>query len=308
MRSDTLAGILNTADRFDLRNPEMLMQVSAEGSLELASFLFGLVKRPAPRIRQLIREAETRATGRWEQGPEIKKIDKPSEVEVIRLIDRSQPFLITGVLDDWPFLSADFRKLKEDYGSLNLRPDLEKGNGEFETLGDFIENMNDPGNKEVYTFGCPLPLAIWAELPLPYFDWDSLTSPQIWMGRKTGDRPCTTLHRDCNHGLLVNLLGRKKMIFFSPDQSDYVYPVPAFNTYQPCEIGDVLHVDLQQYPLFGNACPFEVIVEPGEILVIPAFWYHCVYALEDVLSISFSILWDAWQNWQSEILSSQSKN
>src|SRR5258708_3055528 len=48
MKPETLSHILSTADKFDLRNPDILMQVSAEGNLELASFLFALIKRPSP--------------------------------------------------------------------------------------------------------------------------------------------------------------------------------------------------------------------------------------------------------------------
>jgi hypothetical protein len=294
MRPETLSHILSTTDQFDLRNPDILMQVSAEGNLALANFLFTLVKRPSQQIENLIRQTEALAACPGPGVTEIKRVHKPSEAEVVRLIAASVPFVITGAMEDWPFLSKGFSALKKEYGDVQLRPDLVKGNGVFETLKDFIEKMESSRDPSVYTFGCPLPLALWAEIPLPYFDWDSLTSPQIWMGRKTGEKPCTTLHRDCNHGMLANLQGRKKLVFFSPDQSHHLYPIKAFNSYQPCEVGDVKDVDLNRFPRFVHARPVEVTVMPGEILIIPAFWYHCVYALDDVFSISFALLWNVW--------------
>jgi hypothetical protein len=295
MKPETLSHILSTTDKFDLRNPDILMQVTAEGNLELASFLFTLIKRPSREIEGLIRETEKKAVDYRQGITEVKRVDMPSEAEVISLMERSIPFVITGAIDDWPFLSRSFSQMKEEYGQVSLRPDLKEGHGKFETLKDFIEKMENNSNELVYTFGCPLPLAMWAEIPLPYFDWDALTSPQIWMGKKTGETPCTPLHRDCNHGMLANLYGRKKLILFSPDQSDCLYPVKAFNMYQPCEVRNVQDVDLERFPLFKNAHAIEVTVGPGEILVIPAFWYHCVYALDDVFSISFGVLWNSWK-------------
>lgn len=293
MSPDTLSGILANADRFDLRDPLVLSVIETEGDLSLASFLFTLVKRPSKEVQALIQATEQQTAGYRQEITDIKRVHRPAEAEVLRLMAASVPFVITGVLDDWPLLSKNFSQLKAEYGDISLRQNLEEGREE--TLGDFISKM-EHANGMVYTFGCPLPLAIWAETPAPFFEWDDLTSPQIWMGRKTGDRPCTTLHRDCNHNMLAQLFGRKKLILFSPDQSAFLYPIPAFNTFQPCSVGDVLHPDLEKFPAFSQARSLEVTLEPGELLVIPAFWYHCVYAVDDVLSISFSLLWEAWKN------------
>jgi hypothetical protein len=300
MKAETLSSILAGPDKFDLRDPDVLLQVSAEGNLELANFLFALIKRPSKDIEQKIRKAEADLSGAPRRTGEVKRVYRPSEEEILRLLEESVPFVITGAIDDWALLSKSLPEIKKEYGDVALRPSLdEKKKEKFETLGDFIDTIDKDTSGKVYTYGCPLPLAIWAEMPLPFFDWESLTTPQIWMGKKTGERPCTTLHRDCTHGFLAHQMGRKKMIFFSPDQSDFLYPLKAFNMFQPCEVNDVQHVDLERFPLFRNAEPMEVVVEPGEILVIPAFWFHCVYALDDVISISFGLLWSSWERLRS---------
>jgi hypothetical protein len=295
MEAATLAAILASPDRFDLRNPEVLNKVKAAGNIDLAGFLFALIKRPSAVVQKMIGQTIADTVGYKETITEVKRVHRPSEQEVLQLMGNSVPFVITGAIDDWSFLSKTLDEIKREYGAVALRPYVDKGNGGEETLSDFIERMESGGDGSVYTYGCPLPLAIWAEFPLPFFEWDLLTSPQIWMGSKTGEKPCTNLHRDCCHGMLANLFGRKKLILFSPDQTDYLYPVPAFNTFQPCQVKDVQDVDLNRFPLFKNARAIEVTIGPGELLVIPAFWYHCVYAVDNVFSVSFGLLWDSWE-------------
>ncbi|HEV9036576.1 MAG TPA: cupin-like domain-containing protein [Puia sp.] len=294
MGYDTLAYILSTTDRFDLRNPEILAKVGVEGDIDLVGFLFSLVKRPSERIERLIKETEKNTFGYKDKVREIDRVCRPDRETVMRLMSRSIPFVITGAIDDCPLLWKTLEEIKSEFGEVILRPDMEKGDGKNETFGDFISRMENNRNEQVYTFGCPLPLDLWVQLPLPFFDWEHLTTPQIWMGKKTGDRPCTNLHRDCAHGMLANIFGRKRLVLFSPDQSESLAPIRAFNTFQPCQVKDVHRVDIERFPLFRNAKPLEVTIGAGEILVIPALWYHCVFALDDVFSVSFGLLWDAW--------------
>lgn len=254
-----------------------------------------MVKRPSKEVLDMMQEILVNTVNYKSTIAAIKRIHRPTEREVVDLLEQSIPFVITGALDNWSFTSMTLEQIKEEYGSVSLRPNVDKSKSREETFRDFIEKMEDDSGDMVYTYGCPLPLAIWAEFPLPYFEWELLTSPQIWMGSKTGDMPCTNLHRDCTHGMLSNLFGRKRLILFSPDQSDYVYPVPAFNTYQPCLLKDPLHVDMEKFPLYKHAVGLEVTIGPGEMLVIPAFWYHCVYALDNVFSVSFGPLWQSWK-------------
>lgn len=295
MKQETLARVLNNLDRFDLRDPNFLMQVSVEGNLALAGYLFNLIKRPSEKVYGLIRDTEEKCQDYKDSVTEIRRIHKPSKEEVLSLIDESMPFVMTGVLDDWEFLSSSLEEIKKKFGDTRLRPVLEKGKEGFETMGDFIEKVERSTGDIVYTGGCDLPPAMWSKFRLPFFSPETFTTPQIWMGSKSGDNPCTALHRDCCNGMLANIFGRKKMILFSPEQTEYLYALKAFNTFQTCEIKNVIGVDTDEFPAFAKAHALEVIVGPGELLVIPAFWWHCVYAVDNVFSVSAGMQWDAWE-------------
>jgi ribosomal protein L16 Arg81 hydroxylase len=44
--------------------------------------------------------------------------------------------------------------------------------------------------------------------------------------------------------------------------------------------------DLTRFARFAQAQGVDVVLEPGDLLVIPTGWYHCVWALDHVLSVS----------------------
>lgn len=43
------------------------------------------------------------------------------------------------------------------------------------------------------------------------------------------------------------------------------------------------------YPRFADAQRVELLLRPGEVLFIPALWYHCVQSLE--FSVSVNMFW-----------------
>jgi len=95
----------------------------------------------------------------------------------------------------------------------------------------------------------------------------------------------------------VQVSGRKKVILIPPEQSDLVY--------YPCrEFGRNLHFspveaerpDLDRHPRFARATPWEVTVQPGDMLFIPAAWWHYLRALEPSISLNF------WWNTPATVL------
>lgn len=99
----------------------------------------------------------------------------------------------------------------------------------------------------------------------------------IFLGRK-GTK--TTLHQDysCTHGYLVQLAGTKKVILFSPEDTDFLYGGRI----------DPENPDFAENPLLKSVNAFEGIIEPGDFLFIPAEWWHCTEVLEKSITYSYS--------------------
>lgn len=62
------------------------------------------------------------------------------------------------------------------------------------------------------------------------------------------------------------------------------------------EILNIDDVDFEKYPKFKNALKYECEMYPGDILFIPALWFHNVVALEPSLGVNIF-----WKNLPHEL-------
>ena len=86
----------------------------------------------------------------------------------------------------------------------------------------------------------------------------------------------------------MQISGRKKVVLIPPDQSDLVYyPCREFGLNLHFSPVEVERPDRARHPRFAQARLREVIVQPGEILYIPATWWHYLRALEPSISLNF---------------------
>jgi hypothetical protein len=135
--------------------------------------------------------------------------------------------------------------------------------------------------------------------PAPYFapDLVSVLSPTlreifqwtcereysaIYIGPKDS---LSSLHRDFwnTHGYLAQIRGRKRVILFSPEDSDFLYGGRV----------DPEHPDFEQFPLFARATAYECVIEPGDTLLTPANWWHHVRSLEKSITMSHNFFNDS---------------
>ncbi len=93
----------------------------------------------------------------------------------------------------------------------------------------------------------------------------------------------TPLHHDTSNILLAQVAGRKRYRIVPAAQWQYVYNSSGVFSDVDCE-----HPDLNRYPMFRHATVTDVVVEPGEVLFMPAGWFHHVRALEVSMTVSFT--------------------
>jgi histone arginine demethylase JMJD6 len=117
---------------------------------------------------------------------------------------------------------------------------------------------------------------------------------EIYIGGKGSAFP--VLHYDGagTHAFLMQIYGRKQFIVFSPDQERYLYPSPE--KLNLSLIDSVENPDLGRFPLFAKAVPTTFTLEPGEMLFVPAHWWHTTKMLTPSITISANVLNQS--NWQ----------
>jgi len=94
---------------------------------------------------------------------------------------------------------------------------------------------------------------------------------KIWMGQKGIVMP---LHYDATDNLYAMAWGRKRAIIGEPGQLDALYRYPNDHPLVGSSQVNLTDPDLDRYPHFKDAALREVIVGPGDILYLPAWWWH----------------------------------
>jgi len=114
------------------------------------------------------------------------------------------------------------------------------------------------------------------------------TQINFWFGSSGTVSP---LHFDRTHNLFAQIYGDKKFILFAPDDTPNLYPYPAEAMFPHLSAVDVEEPDLEAYPLYKNATPMIFTVRAGQLLFMPAFWWHHVRS--ETVSISVNQWWFA---------------
>lgn len=113
----------------------------------------------------------------------------------------------------------------------------------------------------------------------------------IWIGNRT----VATAHFDESHNLACCAVGHRRFSLFPPEQVRNLYPGPL----DPTPGGQIVSMvdfdapDFDRHPGFRDALEAGEIaeLEPGDVLFIPALWWHHVEALDP-----FNVLVNYWWN------------
>lgn len=203
-----------------------------------------------------------------------------------------KPVIITDVMQDWKALTKwtlDF--FKSHYGSIEHVVKNDKNEDRaFMTIADYIDYMsvNESGEclylanwvvsyypELLEDYKEPIYFSNWFQrLPRKILQKYEYDNPEIFIGHKDTS---VGLHKDPSScaAWLGLISGRKKIIFFTPEQKDVLYEGKV----------DAFKPNLEKFPLYAKAKPVEVTLEPGEIIYIPPNWWHQVKNLENSIGM-----------------------
>lgn len=239
------------------------------------------------------------------------------------------PIIITGALEHWPALferpwSDPCYLISKTLGGRRLVP-VELGRSYTDegwgqkiiTFGEFMDTyiLGPPGDGIGYLAQHDL----FAQIPslrndisIPDFCYTDPPPPpagsplakktslghvepllNAWFGPAGTISP---LHTDPYHNILCQVVGKKYVRLYSPDQSEKLYPrgiedgIDMSNTSQvPIEQVEMQLEDDSdgEFGLFAEAKYIETILNEGESLYIPVGWWHYVRSLTVSFSVSF---------------------
>jgi len=101
--------------------------------------------------------------------------------------------------------------------------------------------------------------------------------------RLASPRAQVWLHYDVLDNILCQVLGRKRVLLFEPKWAGHCY-LDGSSSKLGAAFFEDLEKTLEEFPLFADAWAdrYEIELQPGDALAIPAFWCHATQCLEDV--------------------------
>ncbi|XP_069554850.1 tRNA wybutosine-synthesizing protein 5 [Brachyistius frenatus] len=91
-------------------------------------------------------------------------------------------------------------------------------------------------------------------------------------------------HYDVMDNLLAQVTGMKRVVLYSPQDALHLYL-----SGDKSEVLDIDAPDLKQFPEFVKATRHECVLEPGDLLFIPALWFHNTVALQ--FGVGVNVFW-----------------
>eukprot|EP00128_Syssomonas_multiformis_P012160 Colp12_sorted_trinity150504_noHs@23182 len=257
----------------------------------------------------------------------IASIDKPTYKEFTELFRNKKPVKITGLANEWPAVQKwlNDQTLKEQIcGETKVPLYLAKDNHHFfkcelcvEVHTTFVESIDMIFGGKPYTEPlpngineCEGPRRLYTRVPmLPELKKEIVTPtfhvPEgangdfkddlcgVWMSTQGNITP---LHYDLCHGLLCQVRGSKRFYHMHPEEHRNLYPREAI---EPNPLSSRMSVERwrdgdaeerEKHPRFAEVTVYETVVEEGDIIYTPPFWWHHVETLSP--SISVLLPWD----------------
>jgi hypothetical protein len=113
---------------------------------------------------------------------------------------------------------------------------------------------------------------------------ENLIAANLWFGPGGNITP---LHYDHGHNMLVQVLGRKKVTLFDAKELYRMYPFSAISPSRHISRINIREPDMERFPKFAQADRFEGLLEPGDVLFIPIFWWHQLEGIDVNISVNF---------------------
>ena len=223
--------------------------------------------------------------------PAIAEVPRTGKLDAAAFRARAAlglPFLITGLVGRWPLSQLAPQVLGERFGHLPVRA----------RVGDYVNTafaadraMRDMTMRQYLEL-----VADETQYPPPYLGnlelrelnsmchwpayFDKMGPPRFWIGPA---RTVTPLHCDYDDNIFAQIWGSKRIFLSPPHHGEFLYTKEA-NAVLFGSPFDPEAPDFDSFPLALQASMIECVVNPGDMLYVPAGWYHQVRALTFSLS------------------------
>jgi hypothetical protein len=230
---------------------------------------------------------------------QLKEVDVVEDISALSFkkeyYDRMRPLVIKGISKQWPAYGKwnwDF--FKEVVGKVevgvynNIKSDnhtpVNKADG-YMTFGEYLD-MVEKGPVELRIFLFNL-FTHAPELVQDFSFPDHLMKgfvkrfPMLFVG---GAGSVTHMHfdMDMSHILHTQFIGRKRVLLFPFEEQHHLYRKPwevlSFANFEKYYDPSSSKLDIERFPALEKAVGYDMILEHGDTLFMPAgYWHHMEY-------------------------------
>lgn len=258
-------------------------------------------------------------------GKDVPRLHRPSAEQLREYALRNEPVVLTGLFGskDWPVpASTSWSDAHIIHRAGNREIKVRRRDGAIETLvpgvsqrktfgdatrentydfvqvslAEFIENAQTTGS--LYAGRVPLD-------ELPELRSECIDPDKLPIGAQTFGEPykdgvimyfgaggqTTPLHYDQYENLLYVIRGGKHLLLFPTCASPFLYPKNNCGAYFYSQVPSeaVARLADERFPLLSQAqgCHREVVVQEGECLYLPPFWWHLVTGIGSNLTLNY---------------------
>ncbi len=221
----------------------------------------------------------------------------------------SRPVILCGELDQWPALTKwtpdylkakigsheiEFQGCRTHNPNFELDKDAHRQRTSFAAYIDMITGEHATNDAYVTAYNMASNGAAFEPLHDDLGFLDKFLSADgeaprgmPWIGPAGTFTP---LHHDLTNNLLLQIVGRKRIILAPPGEASKLYNHRAvFSAISDLEPP---HFTLARFPLAEGLATHSIELQPGEALFIPVGWWHQVRALDFSVSITHTnFLW-----------------
>ncbi|XP_015905589.1 tRNA wybutosine-synthesizing protein 5 [Parasteatoda tepidariorum] len=188
------------------------------------------------------------------------------------------------------FQRLDFLKKNFVYKTLPFRELLRRASRKEQEEGHYftskweyyyLRSVGKDARKDVADIKSQFP-SVADDLVFPFFVPESKIFSSVFRIASEGLSVWT--HYDVMDNALIQVKGEKKAVLFPPTD--------ALNLYlngDKSEVMDIENPDFNKFPKFENVTRHECCLCPGDILYIPALWFHNMTYLD--FGISVNVFW-----------------
>lgn len=250
--------------------------------------------------------------------PDIKSIElidkKYFTKNMYSLVKRGVPFVILDyfkIQEESEIINTICNELNEKFVSARLQSNTNDyaNNREYKDmrLKDYFYLLQNKQNGGFpYTVNLDIDNGFLSlckiNLPIPKHE-NQFREPKLWIG---SNNTTTPLHKDSTDNFIFQLSGKKIWTIYSIKDTEYLYfKKNKYGSYEnelaEFEISeiDLDDINSEKHPLFLNAKPFYITINPGEALYLPYGWGHHVKNITSTIMIN---LWFKLDDYRPLIL------